>query len=151
MDFAGKREGENMEGYEKWITGSLLGIMAIFDWKEKKIPLGILILFLVCGVLEMVIDFIGNHKEPWSLLGGLVVGIVLLLLSLGTKKLGIADAVVMLILGGLREFRYATVLLCVASTVAALVALVLILGKKLKPENTIPFLPFLGIAYLLVP
>ncbi|MBQ7933964.1 MAG: hypothetical protein IJ327_04165 [Lachnospiraceae bacterium] len=124
-----------------------LGGLSIWDIREKKVPVSPLV---AGGVLLMflAIDRCLKGDQMWfTLLGGLLPGAILCLLAGITRKIGLADGVVVLALGAqyglwgsLRLLFYSLVLLSAFSAF-------LIVLRKADSSTHIPYLPFLFVSY----
>ena len=129
-----------------WIIWAFLSMCAVCDSRKKRIP-AILLIGMSVAVLVFVLCFkktmIGAH-----LLGGLL-GVVFFLVSKYTKEaVGYGDSWLILLLGlYLGRFEALRVLL-LASIGAAVYALFCLWKHHWKRDVTIPFAPFLAVAYV---
>ena len=128
--------------------GLYLFVVSVFDIKEKAVPWFFLALGglsvgvgTVCGVLtgEMI------WYQP---LLGMVPGVALLLIARITEKMGYADGIVLMMIGGMVGYRGSLLVLCLSSFLSALVCIVLLAIRKVKKHSRIPYVPFLTSAYL---
>ena len=128
--------------------GLYLLVVSVFDIKEKAVPWFFLALGglsvgvgTVCGVLtgEMI------WYQP---LLGMVSGVALLLIARITEKIGYADGIVLMMIGGMVGYRGSLLVLCLSSFLSALVCIVLLAIRKVKKHSRIPYVPFLTSAYL---
>ena len=62
----------------EWIFIVFLGIAALYDWKERNIPVR---LFLVVAVISFAMLVWKRDREFWDLFWGLEVGVGLLIIS----------------------------------------------------------------------
>lgn len=123
-----------------------LGVCAYSDWKSKEIPTFTMILFSISTVLLTIVC---GEENLGLVAGGGVVGLLFFLISKLTKEaIGYGDSWVILLLGiylgGVRLLW----LLFFASVGASLFSLFYLWKHNWKKSSTIPFVPFLAVAYL---
>ncbi|MBQ7038991.1 MAG: prepilin peptidase [Clostridia bacterium] len=126
------------------ITTFILFISAVFDMKNRKIPNVLIILLLLTGVLSIKL-----HGELSLKLLGLLFPSVLLLIPYHFNKTGAGDiklfAATGLILG-----LYLNIIVFVISLVLALVYSILCMVFKKSGPTSLPFAPFVSIAFLIL-
>ncbi len=129
-----------------WVIFFMLVICAVVDWKEKRIPVRFLVLMsFVIGVLSLLCQ---NTRIASSLFGA-GAGVLAFLVSRVTKEaLGYGDDWLILILGIYMGGSKILQLLLWASLFSGIVSLFFLFKKKWRRDITIPFVPFLTIAYL---
>lgn len=130
----------------KWAVFVLLFICSISDCRKKQIPALLLILL---GVVVFISLFVCETPSGFDRIGGALLGLLLFLVSKCTKEaIGYGDSWLIfflgIYLGGLATLQ----LLFAASLLAAGCSLLLLCKKGWKRSITIPFAPFLGLAYL---
>lgn len=123
----------------------LIGL-AVLDWRKKEIPVFLLIFM---NVIVVGISIFCQTESVWSRVGGLAIGIVLLIISKCTREaIGYGDSWLILILGiyvgALRMLQ----ILFAASLLSAVCSLFYLWKRHWKKKETIPFVPFLALAYL---
>lgn len=136
--------------YSIWQTVVLMSVLlpsSLTDVKQKSVPWWIIvpgiILSLACSVI------FGGFLFT-KLLTSLIPGIVLLGISVGIKdSIGMADALLSMIIGITTGLKYAICILLAAFMLAALVSLILIVVKKAGRKKKIPFVPFLSAGTIL--
>ena len=123
----------------------LLVLAGVIDWKKREIPVWLLI-FMSASVLFFSI--VNKDVNIWCRLAGAVLGAVFFLISRFTKEaVGYGDSWIILLLGvQLGIFRVLQLLL-VASLMVAIIAVFYLWRHKWKRNETLPFVPFLAIAY----
>lgn len=124
----------------------LLALCAIGDWKKKEVSLLMLILM---SVLAVVFACFCKDISLWMRLVGAGVGGICFLISKCTKEsIGYGDSWLITILGvhlgGMRLLQ----LLLLASVVAGVIALFFLWRRRWKKHTTLPFIPFLSLAFL---
>ncbi|MBR5420495.1 MAG: prepilin peptidase [Lachnospiraceae bacterium] len=126
-------------------TFTVLLTGSVMDFRRKALPRWFLVLSAAGGVLMLVFASPG-----WSdLLCGLLPGIILLLLGRFSGCIGMADGVLILVLGGLYGLNEGSQFLMYALLAAAVAALLLIGSRKAGRRSTMPFVPFLLAGFLL--
>lgn len=125
--------------------GTLLFLCAVFDLKSRRIPI------LVLGMMNMLAIFLCLlcRERFFSVCIGVFVGGLFLLISKLTKEaIGYGDSYLMLIfgiyLGGLSVLQ----LLFLASFLSGVFSLICLCFLKWKRKATLPFVPFMAIAYV---
>lgn len=126
----------------------IMGIAAYWDWKERKIYISLPILAIIAGLLVHVLC---REQTITDAIGGAGIGlIVLLIASCSNESVGIGDGLMLIASGIFLGFQRNLELLLTALFLVGGAALFLIVVKKKKRNYTIPFLPFLLAAYLLL-
>ncbi len=124
----------------------MLVMAGFMDWKKKELPLWLLIGMSVCIAI-----FAACCKDTsiWYRLAGSALGILFFLISKATKEaVGYGDSWLILLLGVHLGISGALQVLFAASLLAACFALFYLWIRKWKRNATLPFVPFLAIAYL---
>ena len=124
----------------------VLAIGGIMDWKKKELPL-----WLLSGMSACIVIFAMCCKDTslWHRLAGAALGVLFFLISKVTKEaIGYGDSWLILLLGIHMGISRALQVLFAASLLAALFALFYLWICKWKRNATLPFVPFLAIAYL---
>lgn len=124
----------------------ILAICDFRDLKKREIPISLLIIMSI-GVL--VIAFCCDAEPVWSRCSGAFIGILFFIISKCTKEaVGYGDSWLILILGVHLGLFKAVQLLFVASLAAGVCSLFFLWKHHWKRSATIPFVPFLLIAYI---
>lgn len=122
-----------------------LALLTYFDIKYKKIPSRLLFLLFVIGILYVI--KIEDYHNPCRYIG-VFAGLVFLFLSLlSHEAIGRGDTILFMILGWFLGVYYTLFLLFVAFSLCAVVSLVLLLCKRGNFKTSLPFLPFLYLAF----
>ena len=145
-------------------------VASIWDLKEKRIPVwvfrltAILILCLDFGYLitellscvdcventRIVAERIAGSTILIHKLGGMAVGLVLLAVSkLTGGEIGEGDGIAFLITGFTLGFRDNFLLLSEALLLSFVWSLILIIVKKINLKTSLPFVPFVLIAFVI--
>lgn len=130
------------------IVAVYLGILGIRDFRKKEIP----IVWLVTGTtlfLGFCVMRILRGELLWteSVLG-MLPGVGMLLIAQLTKNAGYADGVVLAQLGILLGYRHCLVLFAISLAFAAIVSAGLLAVHRARWKSQIPYLPFVGAAYI---
>lgn len=138
------------------ITSLLMMSAAVVDFYTKKIPNAISILFLICGTVVLVIEFIIMRDSFLLLLVGSLLGLVggfliLLVMSLITKGgIGMGDVKLISTMGYLSGIAASFYTFFAATVLCLMVTLFLLIFKLKKIKDELPFGPFLFIGYCIV-
>ncbi|MFV0342077.1 MAG: prepilin peptidase [Anaerocolumna sp.] len=134
---------------ERWyllVMGFWLLLCSIQDLKRKEIHIVLILAGVVIGIILSLfyVDITIQGRVLGFLLGVLLLGLFLL-----TKgQIGIADGIIMGIIGTTLGFYNGSSILLTALFVSAVLSLILIVFRKVKRKTTIPFIPFLFIGYV---
>lgn len=137
-----------MEGGLMWYVmfeGVWLIGISIFDVRERRIPLWVLLLGGAGTAIYCVLTGNPVWQSRGELLAACLPGIILLVMS-AVKKAGWADGVVLLLLGVTNE--HIMPLFCISLCLAALAGIALLLLHKAGKDTALPFLPFLTVAWV---
>ena len=131
---------------EHGLVAVLLGIIAYRDLRTKQISCLSLVLM---AVLVLVLRRIFVEDSMWSTLGGVAVGISFFFISKYSREsVGYGDSWLILLLGIFLGGKMIMELVFVASFLAALYSIGYGFIRGWNRKNTIPFIPFLTLAYL---
>lgn len=123
----------------------LLGI-AYRDFRTKQISCLSLVLM---AALVLVLRMVFVDDTIWSTLGGAAVGISFFFVSKYSREsVGYGDSWLILLLGIFLGGKIVVEVLFVASFLAALFSIGYGLVRGWNRKNTIPFIPFLAVAYV---
>ncbi|MBQ8559791.1 MAG: prepilin peptidase [Tyzzerella sp.] len=116
------------------------------DWKTKQISLRMLLLL---GIAVVILRIAVVEDTIVSTLGGVLIGILLLGISKITgESIGYGDSWLIILLGIYLGGKILLVVVLGACVYAGLFSLLLCLKKGWNRKYTIPFVPFLAVAYL---
>lgn len=128
-----------------WSVFILLGIAGMIDWKKREVPIWLLL------IMSVVILFFGIFCEEvdiWYRLAGALLGAGFFVVSKFTKEaVGYGDSWLILILGIHMGILDVLQVLFAASLMAAIFAIFYLWRHRWKRSETLPFVPFLAIAY----
>lgn len=132
-----------------WLLSIWLGILAVVDLRWKKVPVWML---AAGGMLVTIVSFIGHENARLAGMGwlwGLMPGALFLLLWAVTKKAGLADGLVLLVMGLTLDFSECIVSFILSLFVMSAVSLFLLAGHRVRKDTKLPYLPFLWMGYVL--
>ena len=120
-----------------------LAICAVFDGLRKQIPLAVVWLGMLTAVCLRLTGIMGEEGVTATALS-LIPGAGSFLLSFLTReKVGYGDGWVLLMIGLFSGFSRCFLILLIGLLLESMVAVVLLLLKKVKRDKEIPFSPFL--------
>ena len=126
----------------------LLFAGAARDIEKREIPLYLPVIGLATGLLFRALSGFGNATV---LAAGCLPGLVLLAAGyLSKEAVGYGDGVMVLCAGIFLPFSETLMLTILSLLLAAGGAGILLLAKKMKRKETLPFLPFLLAGYVVV-
>ncbi len=126
----------------------MLAVTSIEDLISKRVNISSLALFALAGVIIRLCILKDSYL---SILAGTAIGVVLLIVSkLSKGQLGMGDGAVLIVTGIYLGFWSNTALLWLASLLSGVVCLVLWLFLHKDKTYTVPFVPFLLVAYMII-
>ena len=124
----------------------MLGICATEDLRKKQIHLNLVLAF---GILGIVFHMLGQEHTIENILFGMGVGGVLLLLSILTGgKIGIGDGVLLVVTGIYLGLEQNLMLFAGSLFICALYALLVLVLRKKKRNDTVAYVPFVLVSYV---
>ena len=130
-----------------WIIGFFLIMYSLQDLRKKQISEKGLIGFGIIGMIYAVVC--KNHL--FSILIGILPGCILLLFGRMTKQaIGYGDGILLLFMGLFLSGRDILALLGMALCLSSFFVVLLFFIGKLKKRMTLPFVPFLGISWVII-
>ena len=120
-----------------------LGILSVWDIKEKIVPVSPLMAGGTVIVLAAVYTCLRGEALWVTLIGGMVPGACLILLAKLTGQIGVADGMVVMALGAQCGIRECLLLLFYSLILLSVFSVVLLVLRRAKCSTRIPYLPFL--------
>ena len=143
-----------------WVSGlfllPFLGWNTVTDLKWRRISPASLLLFGAPVILlffseHLQTALLGSKEDGWFFLCGILPGVFLLVLSIMTEgAIGRGDGLVSIVLGCYLGIWRVLLLLMGAFLLGAVFGGILLLCKKADRKTSLPFLPFLLGAYLMM-
>lgn len=134
----------------KFVTLSIwLGILSVSDLRWKRVPVWLLAVGGIIMTIMSADQFEQGIKGAAELIWGLMPGALLLLMAVITKKAGIADGIVLLLLSLPLGYRECIVSFVLSFLIMSIVSLLLLVLNKVKGNSKLPYLPFLLAGYMM--
>ena len=129
------------------VIGILLFAAGIVDMKRKQISRGmLLLLFMVCCV---AIPF-KKDLNIFDTIGGFTIGLCAIGVSIATREqIGKGDGIVIAAVGIALGAHKCILVVCTASFVMCVAAIIILLFKKGNRQTRLPFLPAIFVGYLI--
>lgn len=123
--------------------------MSVMDVKSRRVPAWMLWIGAVAAAGTQLYEMISKGTMDWQICRGLLPGLLMLAVALATGKAGMADGIIMLLLGICAGYE-----VCVAASLGGLFLLAFVSGillvlRKVKRDTRIPFVPFLTAGWFL--
>lgn len=144
-----------------WIECIVKGIMlcwllvlSCYDIKIRKIPMWGLAVLGVISISGAIINILSHMSSKGlrsliiSLGLGVIPGLFLLFLVFATKKIGIADGLIMCCIGLIENYVSCVIIFCFASFGIAIISIVLLALKRVKRSTELPFVPLITVGFL---
>ena len=120
-----------------------LGICAVFDGMEKKIPLAVIWLGIITAIVLHIEGIIGDSSW-WDMGMAVLPGMIFWMLSLVTyEKVGYGDGWMLVMIGLFTGLWKCFLILMVGLVSESLSVLVLLDFRRIYKDRQIPFSPFL--------
>lgn len=121
-----------------------MGLMSVWDWRKKSIPLPLIVFGMVAGCLVSTYQVCMRYVLWQEVLVAVVPGALLLLLAYVTREqIGYGDGLVLLVLGFLLGWRCSWFAFVTSQLLAGVCALCLLVSKKIGRKTRIAYIPFL--------
>lgn len=123
-------------------------INTITDIRSKRVSILACILLTVVGIVGRILD---GNMEPISLLTGVIPGLIMILISIISKgRLGLGDGIIVICMGLLMGVTLVIETLIIALFLVLIVSVVLLARKKVAFNSSLPFVPFLFVAFCIL-
>ena len=129
------------------LTG--LAIMSFMDIKRRAVPVYMIIVMSILAIGIKIAEYIFGYKkvDVYEMFIILVVTTVFVVICVISHIMGAADALVMGIIAIVTGIKKATSVF-LALMFVSIISGVLLIIKRLKRKDTIPFIPFIFISYV---
>lgn len=131
---------------ESCMVLGLLGICSFEDVRNKEIGI-----YKVClmGIAGVLIHIFRRNMSIYSILGGMLLGVLLLVFSrISEGNIGVGDGLILMVTGILLGAAGNIQLFLYGLFLAGIWALVLVVFFRKKKNYEIPFIPFLLVSYV---
>ena len=137
-----------MESFIKVFVLIYLSYQTYKDIREKQVSLRSIIIFSLTGV---VINIFSTNISLFDMFLGSAVGLgVILIGKLMRDGIGTGDGAVLSGIGILMGGKMCLLIFLMAITISAAIAIVLLVFKKVKMKQELPFIPYILCAYMLI-
>lgn len=128
----------------------MLLIMGVIDIKKNAVPLWLLITFFTIAVgIRIIINIDGNQKfEIKQLIFIICFMILTFFISVWGQMLGLADMMVFGMLAVLVGEKRTLEVFLISLFLVSIIAGILLILRRVRAKDRIPFLPFVFLAYL---
>lgn len=135
--------------WKEAVTAAWLLPMSVMDAKSRRVPIWMLWIGAAAAAGVLLYDILNKGTTGWQICRALLPGMILLAVAFATGKAGVADGVILLLLGAFTGYE-----ICVAASLGGLFLLALISGillalRRVRKDTRIPFVPFLAAGWLL--
>lgn len=128
------------------LVALLLGVVAYRDWRTKQISC---LALVAMSILVLVLRIVLVEDTVWSTLGGMAVGAVFFLISkCSEESVGYGDCFLILLLGIFLGGKALIEVVLTATLLTSLFSIGVCMIRGWKKKYTIPFAPFLALAYI---
>lgn len=131
-----------MMGFAMFVLLLLL-VGGLYDWKNRSLPVWILVVGGLGGAAGLVFNLLGTEGgvEAWA---ALLPGAMALLIAYATREqIGYGDGAMLLIMGGCLGASKVVLALTIALLGACVVSILLLVSRRADRNSRIPFVPFL--------
>lgn len=132
--------------FELWSNLFLL-VCAVIDLKTKRVYQNVCVINYMAAIgIKLLLGDI--DAKSFGL--GIVLCVVLLIISIITKEaIGQGDVLIILTLTGILKIGNVLEIIFISLLVCSVFSMAMLLIKKMKLKNVIPFVPFLFIGHIL--
>lgn len=136
--------------WKELLTAAWLVPMSIMDTKSKRVPVWMLLIGAAAAAVVLLYEGINGRVNGWQECRALLPGVILLVVAYVTGKAGVADGVILMLLGVFMGYEG-----CVAASLGGLFLIALFSGvllilHRVSRNTRIPFVPFLTMGWLIV-
>ena len=127
-----------------WLVG-----LSVLDIRYKKVPVWLLLVGgMVTAGVEICACVVGENNLM-NFFAGMIPGMILLLMAIGTQKAGWADGIVLMLLGSVLGFRQCVLATMFSLVLISVLSVILLILKKADKKTTVPYIPFLTAGVIL--
>ncbi|MBR1930861.1 MAG: prepilin peptidase [Lachnospiraceae bacterium] len=135
--------------WKQMIVMLFLIILGILDARKRAVPTVLLGCGMVLAVGSAIWEYATGDRKLLSLILSIGPGAGMLLVAWMTRKMGYADGVVIMCIGLTLGYRSSMFLLCGSLLLLSVVCIVLLCLRKVNRNSRMPYLPFLGMTFIL--
>lgn len=134
--------------WEIILTVLWLGVLAGIDFRCMRVPVWLLIASGIFVTSMSLWKIWQGRIVDAGLFWSMLPGVVMLLVAIISQKAGVADGVVLLLMGISTDFRTCALSFVISLFVIGAVSLVLLVLKRAGKNTKLPYLPFLWLGYV---
>jgi leader peptidase (prepilin peptidase)/N-methyltransferase len=139
--------GISVELFIYSVLFSALLVITMIDYRHQIIPNSTVIFILILGIINL---FINMDNYLSYIIGFFVASVPLLILAIiSGGKMGGGDIKLMAVAGLLLGWEYILLALMIGSIVGSVIGITLIMLKRIKRQEMIPFGPFLSFGIMI--
>lgn len=127
----------------------VLCLFSIYDIRKYAVPAVPVLAGLLLSIVYSVSGCLAGSRDWLDILCGLLPGAGMLIVARVTNKAGYGDGIVLMALGILHGFRNSIFLLCGSLLLLSICSVILLAIKKVKGNSRMPYIPFLGMVYIM--
>lgn len=134
--------------WKLWGLTIYLTILSIYDIRERKIPVSLLLSGGTVVAVYVVYGLLSGGNSLDKFLIALIPGIILLAAAVLTGKVGSADGLLLMMVGPVMGFRQCASVFCISLFLTAIVSAVLLVLHRVDCSTELPYVPFLAVTVL---
>lgn len=121
------------------------------DLSERKVPFLYLVLAGILSVSQVIIKLLSGGGPGVMITAalGILPGLAFCVIGWFSKKAGMADGIILGILGLSENYVCGIFVLCTGSILLSFLSITLLIAKKVNRRTQMPFVPFLEGGYIL--
>jgi Flp pilus assembly protein protease CpaA len=128
----------------------LLILLSIYDIRSYAVPIKYLLAGSLLAIAYVISSGISGNQAWIDLTGSLLPGLVLLIGAKVTGSIGYADGWLLMLIGIFFGFRKGMAAFSLSIFMIGLTAMVLLLLRKGKKNRSLPYIPFLTLAVVVI-
>ena len=133
---------------QSYILLGTLGVHSFEDVKRREITVT---LTLFSGIVGILLHLLLHRQSIYEMLAGALLGVFLLAFSyVSGGKIGMGDGAVFMLTGLYLGWKENLLLMFLSFSMAGVFGLALLLAKRIRADDRLPFVPFLFLAYSLM-
>lgn len=137
----------------RWFLLMYLFVLALYDWREQKIPLTIVGGGMAAALAVNLYRILHDPADwKWLLVSavlGTLPGIYMLTAAHFTRKAGYGDGITLISLGMLTNYKICILVWGFSMIFISVVSMTLLFLRKADKNTKLPYIPFLTAAYVL--
>lgn len=141
----------NFASLEYYFFSQVLFFLAAYDFYHKGFPKQLMHTFLIMSVLwGLYRYFYLSNFDMVVFAAAAFLVVVIILMNLLKRSFGVGDLLIVLMMGFVLNLNEFLSWIFLSIVIAGLFALILVILKKADRKDTIPFVPFMHIAFMML-